>query len=191
MTQLEVTLRRWKRVEYDRLIELGVFEGEHVELIGGQLIVAEPRGSYHASRIGVVGDAIRAALPAGWTVRIQLPIALDDDSEPEPDVAVVPGAHVDYGAAHPSRPALVIAIADSSLALDRRYKASVYARGGVDDYWIVNLVDHVLEIYRDPAPEASAAYGWQYRSVERLARTATVTPLALPSARIAVADLLP
>ena len=74
---------------------------------------------------------------------------------------------------------------------DRTRKGSLYARAAVPDYWIVNLVDGVVEVYRDPAPDASAAFGWRYRSVTRLAPPATVAPLAFSGERIAVADLLP
>src|SRR2546428_692634 len=91
MVQSPLTLRRWKRLEYDRLVDLGVFEGEPLELIGGQLVVAEPHGTYHASAISAVDYAVRAILPPGWIVRIQLPVSLDDESEPEPDLVVVPG----------------------------------------------------------------------------------------------------
>ena len=191
MRQAPLTLRRWTRAEYDRLVDLGVLHGEPVELIGGQLVVAEPQGSYHATAIGAVDDALRAALPPGWVVRAQMPVALDDESEPEPDVAVVPCERADYRADHPARPALVVEVAESSLAFDRQDKGSLYARGGVHDYWIVNLVERVLEVYRDPGPDPTAPYGWRYRAVERLGPAAVVSPLALPSVRLAVSDLLP
>jgi len=191
MRQAPLTLRRWTRAEYDRLVDLGVLHGEPVELIGGQLVVAEPQGSYHATAIGAVDDALRAALPPGWVVRAQMPVALDDESEPEPDLAVVPGERADYRADHPARPALVVEVAESSLAFDREDKGSLYARGGVHDYWIVNLVERVLEVYRDPGPDPTAPYGWRYRAVERLGPAAVVSPLALPSMRLAVSDLLP
>jgi len=191
MRQAPLTLRRWTRAEYDRLVDLGVLHGEPVELIGGQLVVAEPQGSYHATAIGAVDDALRAALPPGWVVRAQMPVALDDESEPEPDLAVVPGERADYRADHPARPALVVEVAESSLAFDREDKGSLYARGGVHDYWIVNLVERVLEVYRDPGPDPTAPYGWRYRAVERLGPAAVVSPLALPSVRLAVSDLLP
>jgi Uma2 family endonuclease len=172
-------------------VDLGVFEGEPIELIGGQLVVAEPQGVYHASAISVADYAVRAVLPPGWIVRIQLPVSLDDESEPEPDLAVVPGRPRDYRESHPVTPALAIEVAESSLAFDRGKKGSLFARAGIQDYWIVNLVDRVLEVYRDPQPDPSAAYGWQYRSVTTLTPPADVAPLALPSSRIAVADLLP
>jgi len=190
-TQTPYSLRRWTRREYDRLVELGMFAREPLELIGGELMVAEPQGSYHAGTVGLAGAVLTAAMPRGWIVRIQLPVALDDESEPEPDLAVVPGAYADYLVAHPRRPALVIEVAESSLAFDRRVKGSLYARGGVPDYWIVNLVDRAVEVYRDPAPETGAAYGWSYRAVERLAPPGAVVALALPQVRIAVAYLLP
>ena len=151
MKQAPLTLRRWRRVEYERLVDLGAFDDdEPVELIGGQLIVAEPKGSEHATGVEMAGDALRAALPAGWIVRGQNPVSLDDESAPEPDIAVVQGSHADYRDAHPARPALIIEVAESSLAFDRVEKGSLYARAGIVDYRIVNLVDRVLEVYRDP-----------------------------------------
>jgi len=191
MTQAPLTLRRWKRVEYDRLVDLGVFEGEPLELIGGQLIVAEPKGAYHISAVSTAEYALRAVLPPGWIVRTQLPLSLDDESEPEPDLVVVAGRPADYREAHPARPALAVEVADSSLHFDRHRKGSLYARAGIEDYWIVNLVDHVLEIYRDPSPDPSALYGWRYRSVTTLPPPAFAVPRAFASSRIAVADLLP
>ena len=191
MAQAPLTLRRWKRIEYDRLVALGVFHGEPIELIGGQLVVAEPQYPYHASAISAADYALRAVLPPGWIVRVQAPVSLDDESEPEPDLAVVAGRPADYREAHPARPALAVEVAESSLDFDRQQKSSLYARAGVADYWIVNLVDRLLEVHRDPEPDPSAPYGWRYRSVTALAPPALVTPLAFTSSRIAVADLLP
>ena len=189
--QTPLTLRRWHRAEYDRLVDLGVFQGEPLELIGGQLVVAEPQGSYHAGAITKVDYALRAIVPHGWIVRLQAPVSLDDESEPEPDLVVVPGYPGDYRAAHPAHPALVVEVAESSLDFDRTRKGSLYARAAVPDYWVINLVDGVVEVYRDPAPDASATFGWQHRSVTRLTPPATVAPLGFSGERIAVADLLP
>ncbi|MBI1846992.1 MAG: Uma2 family endonuclease [Candidatus Rokubacteria bacterium] len=186
-----LTLRHWKRIEYDRLVDLGVFEHDAIELIGGQLVVAEPKGAYHSSGVTAADYALRAALPPGWIVRTQAAVSLDDDSEPEPDLAVVPGRPSDYRYAHPARPVLAVEVSDSSLAFDRQHKSSLYARAGIQDYWIVNLVDRVLEIYRDPGPDTSGVYGWRYRSVASLRPPEVAVPLAFPSSQIAVADLLP
>ena len=191
MAEQECETRRWKRVEYDRLIECGFFRpGEAVELVGGQLIVAEPQGNRHATSIRAVEEALRTALGAGWEVRTQLPVALDDESEPEPDVTVVPGSFRDYVAAHPSRPLLVVEVSESSLAFDRAHKGSLYARAGLADYWIVNLVDRVLEVYREPGRDAEAPFGWRYRSVVMLGPDAAVSPLASPHASVRVSDVV-
>ena len=190
MGQPPLTLKRWKRAEYERLVDLGVFEGDPVELIGGHLIVAEPQNSPHATAVGAADDALRAALPPGFIVRAQMPIALDEDSAPEPDLAVVSGRRADYRRGHPSRAVLVVEVADSSLHFDRHAKGSLYARGGIEEYWIVNLIDRVVEVYRDPQPDSAAPHGWRYRSVSRLAAPASITPGALPAASVRVADLL-
>ena len=183
--------RRWTRVEYDKLIETGFLgPGDKIELLGGQLWVSEPQNNPHATAISLGLEAIRKALAPGWHVRVQLPIALDPESEPEPDLAVVSGGPRDY-ADHPSQPALVVEVADSSLALDREHKGSLYARARLPEYWIVNLVDRVLEVYRESGPDAGAQYGWAYRVLRTLRADERVTPLAAPSARIPIADLLP
>jgi len=184
--------RRWTRVEYDRLIEMGMFQpGERLELLAGNLVVREPQGDPHTLAVELVNEALRTGFGPEWRVRVQLPIALNEESEPEPDISVAPGRVRDRREAKPSRLALVVEIAESSLALDREYKGSLYARARVPDYWIVNLADRVLEVYRDPRPDASASYGWSYRSVQSLSAGEHVSPLAAPTARVPVADLLP
>src|SRR5262249_41645348 len=110
--------------------------------------------------------------------------------EPEPDVAVVPGAWADYRSDHPARPALVVEIAETSLAFDRGEKASLYARAGVGDYWILNLVDRVLEVLRDPGPDETAPYRWSCRTIERVSPGAAVSLLTLPSIHVRVSDLI-
>jgi Uma2 family endonuclease len=191
MARVEVKTHRWNRREYDRLIEAGFFRyREPVELIGGELVVAEPQGSGHYAAIRAVEEALRGAFGPGWDVRTQGPLALDDDSEPEPDASVVQGSFRDYVTAHPSRPVLVVEVSESSLALDRHHKGSLYARAGLADYWIVNLVDRVVEVCREPVSDPAAVFGWRYLSVEVFGREATVSPLALPGVQIRVVDLL-
>jgi Uma2 family endonuclease len=191
VTQTALTVRRWTRAEYERLVELGVFAGEPLELIGGQLMVAEPQYPYHASGVTRAEYAIRAILPPGWIVRTQAPVSLDDESEPEPDLVVVAGNLDDFADAHPQRPVLIIEIAESSLRFDRERKGGLYARAGILDYWIVNLVDRAVEVYREPEPDPSAPYGWRYRSLTTLESPAAAVPLAFPSASVAVGDLIP
>ena len=187
----DLKTRGLRRVEYDRLVDLGTFVGERLELLDGLLVVREPQGSSHAAIAAHIGHVLASAFGPGWHPRLHSPLALDDDSEPEPDVAIVAGEPRDYVSAHPSMAALVVEVADSSLRLDRRLKGGLYARAGLRDYWIVNLVEGALEVHREPQPVADAPYGWVHRSVEILRPPATVTPLAAPGALIPVADLLP
>ena len=191
MKQQPLTTWRWTRSEYDRLVDLGLFHDKAVELIGGQLLVAEPQGSYHANGISVADNALRAVLPPGWYVRTQMPVALDEESEPEPDLAVVSGSPRTYRDAHPSRPALAVEISHSSLHFDREVKGSLYARAAIADYWVVNLIDHAVEVYRAPVRDATAPYGWRYDSAEVFRAPDTIALLAIPAARVEVAALLP
>src|SRR2546421_5245763 len=88
-----VKTRRWRRVEYDRLVDLGIFVGERLELLDGLLVVKAPQGSPHAAIVGHVGQVLRSIFGEGWHTRLQAPLALDEESEPEPDGAVVAGGH--------------------------------------------------------------------------------------------------
>ena len=179
-------------MEYARLMDCGLFrEGDPVELVGGHLVVKEPQHTPHATAVRLVARALEAVFTGGWDVRAGLPIALDPDSEPEPDVSVVRGGPRDYLEDHPARPVLVVEVAASSLAFDRRHKGSLYARAGLPDYWIVNLVDRRLEVNREPAPDPAAEYGWSYRTVVVLSPRDLVAPLAAPRFSVRVADLLP
>lgn len=181
--------RRWTRREYDRLIELGVLhEDEPIELLDGRLVVREPQNTPHATAVELVIEALRAALGPGWRVRPGLPLALDPLSEPEPDVSIVRGTPRDSLDDHPAHPVLVVEIADSSLRFDRTMKAMLYARAGVPDYWIVNLVDRVVEVHREPVRAGRRSW---YTNIDLARCGDTIVPLAAPGARIAVADLLP
>jgi Uma2 family endonuclease len=193
MSESAIRTRRWTRIEYDKLIEEGVFQpAERLELLAGQLVVREPQGTPHATGIRLVTRALRGVFAEDrWIVDMQLPVALDEESEPEPDVTVTAGDPRDYLPSHPSRPVLVVEVAETSLALDREEKGSLYARARVPEYWILNLRDRLLEVYREPHPDTSALHGWVYRSRKNLAAGEHVTPLAAPTARIAVAELLP
>ena len=187
-------LRVWRipRVRYEAMVKRGTLdEGDPIELLDGLLVVREPEGSRHAALVGHVRGVLERAFGRGFHVREDKPFALDDASEPEPDLVVLRGRQLDYLDAHPTAPALVLEVAMTSLAKDRLRKGGLYARAGIADYWIVNLIDEVLEVYRDPVRAPSRRYGWKYRSVRLLKRGAHVSPLAAPRSRIRVADLLP
>ena len=179
------------RVRYERLVDAGIFsENDRVELLDGLLVAREPQGSLHAMAVGLARIALERAFGRRYHVREEKPVALDNLSEPEPDVVVVRGRLRDYRS-HPTSPVLVVEVADTSLAFDRLRKGSVYARAGVADYWVINLVDEVLEVYREPERAPSRRAEWKYATVRLLKRNATVTPLAAPRSRIRVSALLP
>jgi len=180
------------RVRYDRLVEAGVFGPEdRGALLDGLLVAREPKGGRDGTAVALVRAALEKAFGRAYYVREEKPLALDEQSEPEPDVVVVPGRPRDYRDAHPSQPVLVVEVADTSLALDRLRKGGLYARAGIADYWVVNLIDEVLEVYREPVRAPSGHGDWKYDSVRLLRRNAVVTPLAAPRARIRVSGLLP
>ncbi len=187
-----VQVHRWTRQEYDRMVEAGVFApGERVELIDGEVLAMTPQGSLHATAVRLVEEALRTAFGGGHDVRVQMPLALDPSSEPEPDVAVVQGSPRDYRDAHPTSPLLVVEVGDATLDYDRGNKASLYARAGIADYWLLNLLDRRLEVYRAPAPDPQSRYGWAYRTVRSYGAGDRISPLAAPAALARVDDLLP
>jgi len=192
MDEVMVRTRKWTRVEYERLAQFEILGPEdRVELIGGVVLVKEPQHSTHATAIQLAYRALDRAFGHGWTVRPQLPVALDDESEPEPDLCVVRGHPREYRDAHPERPVLVVEIARSRLSFDREHKGSLYARAGIGEYWIANLADRCVEVYREPIPDTTATFGWRYGNVAEHGMAENVSPLAVPEAVIAVADLLP
>ena len=185
-------LHRWTRRQYARLIDHGLLdEDDPIELLDGLLLVKEPQSSPHRTAVGLVAKALERAFGDGWFVQTQSPIGLDDRSEPEPDVCVVRGSLRDYVDAHPTHPALIVEVALSGLGVARGRKATAYARGGIADYWILNLIDRVLEVHREPARPGPARRRWGYASIETLGADTTVGPLAAPSSTVRVADLLP
>ncbi len=174
------------------MVEAGVFPpDERVELIDGEVLQMTPQGAAHATALLLVAEGLRLAFGTGTHVRVQLPLGLDPTSEPEPDVTVVVGSLRDYRDAHPTSALLVAEVADRTLLYDREQKGSLYARAGVADYWIVNLLDWCVEVCRDPTPMPQARYGSGYRSQLRLSRGDHISPLAASQARVAVTDLLP
>lgn len=179
------TLHSWSRSEYERIVDAGAFDpGSRLELLDGEIIEMSPQKSAHATAVDLVEDALRQCFGGGFYVRGQKPIALDEMSEPEPDVAVVTGRIRDYADRHPRTAVLIVEVSDTTLAFDRARKAPAYARNGVTEYWIINLRDRVLEVHREPARES-------YRQRLLLGEQDTVSPLAAPDGRIAVGDLLP
>lgn len=185
-----VRQRRWSKEEYYRLAELGFFLGQRVELIEGKLMVLSPQLPPHASGVLQALTILQTIFTSGCHVCPQLPIDLGQTTEPEPDLAVVAGTLQQYLQAHPTTALLIVEVADTSLSYDRGRKGSLYARASIADYWIVNLVDNQVEVYRDPEPDPNEPFGFRYNSRNVLTRGSTINPVARPHESVAVADLL-
>lgn len=172
--------------QYHRMGEAGVFEpGERVELIRGVIREMSPKGRRHSVAVGLATQIFVRRLEGRASVQVQDALTIADiRSEPEPDVVVNSSPDPRDVRTEKSKPLLVIEVSDSSLRFDRDQKARIYAKAGIADYWIVNLIDDELEVCRDPVDGAYAT-----RLV--LQATEVVSPLSFPDLEIAVSDLLP
>ena len=171
--------------EYHRMIEAGILgEDEHVQLISGTLVAMTPQGSRHAVVIQRLTAALVRAVGDDLAVRPQLPLTLPDDSEPEPDLAVVRAADAPLEGPHPRRALLVVEVAGDSLRLDRQSKASLYARAGIPEYWIANLAEATVEVHREPDPAAGS-----YRVRTVVPAGETLVAATVPGVTIDVAAL--
>ena len=187
MNAMSLQPHLWTREEYEKMVSAGVFHPEdRLELINGEILEMTPQSRAHATAVCLANEVLSAIYVQGFTVRVQVPMALGESSEPEPDVAVVRGQPRDHFAYHPTVAALVVEISDSSLRYDREHKKGLYAASGTPEYWILNLVDYCLEVYRDPDQERGT-----YQSCTVLNHDDTVSPLTRSDAAISVADLLP
>ncbi|MBA2494368.1 MAG: Uma2 family endonuclease [Acidobacteria bacterium] len=195
---------KWTREEYYRLSDLGFFNGKRVELIEGEIFVKytysefdegeyemSAMSSLHYAGVNVAAEVLREVFKKKFFVAVQCPINVGEDSEPEPDIAVIEGKVRDFKNAIPKTAALVVEISDSSLFFDQTRKASLYARANIQDYWIVDVRNHRLEIYRRPIKDKTMFYGFGYAERLIFNEKDTVSPLAKPDAKIKVADLLP
>jgi Uma2 family endonuclease len=190
MSAPAIQTKHWARQEYDRLTEAGILApDERVELLEGEIVTMTPQHGPHAASIGLAESALRRAFGSAHWIRIQLPLIVDPDSEPEPDLAVVSGSPRHYVSEHPRTAVLVVEIADSTLERDRVYKSPIYARAGIPEYWIVNLADRCLEVYRDPV--ASPGQPASYRSSQKLGPSESISPFAATAVTVTIADLLP
>jgi len=158
VAQPDLTERR-RRIsvdEYHRMIEAGILgEDQHVQLVDGMLVAVTAQGRAHARAIQRLTRLLVRAVGDDMEVLPQLPLTLPDDSEPEPDLAVVRAEDAQSREEHPRTALLVVEVAGDSLRLDRGSKAALYARAGIPEYWIVNLAESTIEVHREP--EATAA----------------------------------
>lgn len=182
--------RRWTRAEYRRMTSLGLFDGQRVELIDGEIIEMAPQNDPHVTALTLVDYALRAVFRKGFIVRLQSPLDLGLKSIPEPDAMVIRGTpRTVIGAARTAE--LVVEVADSTLFYDQAVKPGLYASGGIQEYWLLNLVGQRLEVRRRPVRDPRARFTHRYADVAVLTPDDSIAPLAAPKSRIKVADLLP
>lgn len=184
-------VRRFTVDEYHWLIEHGFFASdERFELLEGWIVAKMSRNPVHDAAIDVALHLLMRLMPAGWHVRCQSGFTTID-SEPEPDLVVVRGEGRDYIARHPGPPdaAVVIEIANTTLADDRELKGRLYARAGVGVYWIVNLIDRTIEVYSQPSPAGVPAYA--RRDVFAIEQAVTFSVDSARVGPIPVAQLMP
>ena len=184
-------LHRFSLDDVDRMLEAGVLrEDDRVELLMGVLYDMSPQSSHHAATIHLALAALQACLPAqGWHVRVQVPLRLASDSQPEPDLAVVSGTPRSWIDRHPDHAALVVEVADSSIEHDRGRKAPLYARAGIQAYWILEPAHARVRVFEGPDPSSSS-----YRLDRVLGRTDSIVlprEIAGRARVLATADLLP
>ena len=178
---------RYTVERYLRLVGQGVLAPEdRVELLEGVVVAMSPRNPLHDAAVSLADRALMAAVGGRAAVRCQLSLVIAPHSVPEPDVAVVPGHEGDYARAHPGSALLVVEVADSTLAQDRITKAAVYASAGIPEYWLVNLRDDRIEVFREP--DAAAA---RYGVASVAGRGERLDLVALPGASVLADDLLP
>lgn len=176
--------RRLRVDEYERMIEVGILgEEDRVELLGGVLVEMSPQSPKHAHVIRCLTRTLTVALGDEFTVCPQLPLALGDESEPEPDMAVI-GASEATKTRHPRNAVLVIEVSGDSLAKDRQIKGAIYAAAVIPHYWIVNVEAEEVEVYGDPDPA-----GRRYRMLTTLGKDDTLQAASLPSLAILVSVL--
>jgi Uma2 family endonuclease len=183
---VELNRYRFTVEEYDRMAEAGIFdEDSRVELIEGEIVEMAAMGPGHAASVRRVSKVFEHALGDVAQISTQCPVVLDARNKPEPDVALLRPRPDFYAAAHPSPDdiLLVIEVSDSSLAADRTDKAQLYARAGVPETWILDLVHGFVYVYREPSEDG-------YLLIRTARRGDRVAPLASPEREFDVADLL-
>ena len=176
----------WTVEEYEKLNGAGIFnESDRVELLNGEIVVMSPVGYRHATAVNRLTMFFARRSRGRYVLSPQNPFVLDTRSEPQPDLCLLdPLVDTQGHHATTAQVFLAIEVADSTIRYDREDKRSAYARNGLRDYWILNLEENVLEVYRDPA-------GVNFRDVQILRGTQTIAPLAFPDIKLRVRDFIP
>ncbi len=185
---------RWTLDDYEKLVALGLLEDKHVELVQGEILVMSPMGEPHALTIIQLNEILSPHFNSrtGYRLRIQMPLALPSLlSEPEPDLAVVALNAPTSAAGRPTSADLVIEVAESSLDYDRGHKGSLYAAAGIRDFWLANLPERRLDVYRRPVPDPQSFSAWRYQDCQVLQAGERVSPLVAPEIIVPVTAVFP
>lgn len=182
---------RWTKAEYHKMAELGMFEGKRTEFLEGEIIEMPTMKSPHATGLTLTDNVLRAIFSKDFVIRNQMPLNFSEDFEAVPDIAIVSGTARDYLDEHPKTADLVVEVSDTTLSYDRNRKASLYAKFGIQDYWVLNLKNRTLEVYRRIVADENAFYGISYGDKATFSETQEVSRLAAPEAKVKIADLLP
>ena len=182
---------RWTLKDYRDLDKIGFFHTRRTMLIDGEIILMPNPSNPHDVALGKTDDLLRTVFAPGHHVRCQMGFDIGDNTDPAPDLAVVPGGRSEYLTAKPSLAALVVEVADSSLFFDTTTKAEKYATANVPEYWVIDLEHRLLLVFRDPVPLPQGLGATAYRTHLKLTDADAASPLAAPGATIRVADLLP
>jgi Uma2 family endonuclease len=179
------TRRRFTRAEYYRMAEVGILrEHDRVELIKGEIVEMSPIGRRHKAFVGNLATLLIVRLADHATVWVQSSIVLAEDTEPQPDLAVLRRGAVPYKErdAWAEDALLVIEVADSSLAYDRSTKLRLYAEAGIPEYWVVDCTAEAVEVHRGPGPDG-------YREISRVAGAVTLTLHAFPDVELMTTEI--
>jgi Uma2 family endonuclease len=181
-------VKRWTKQEYNELVKRGMFEGLRVYLYRGELIEMSPQYRPHAFAITELTEALSVVfgLRQGYKLRIQLPFDVPGDSMPEPNALVCTEAQ-NQRVPHPNAAVLVVEVADSSLAADRQ-KAFEYAAAQVPEYWIVDVAQRRVEVYRNPVADAATPRVFRYPAPTIVEAGGTIEPLAKLGVAISVSQ---
>jgi Uma2 family endonuclease len=178
--------RRFTVDEYHKMGEAGILgEDDRVELIDGEIVQMSPIHIPHAVCVDLLTMIFAPLLAGKGIVRVQNPIFIDAINEPQPDVILLKARDYLKQKHHPGPEdiMLVIEVSDSTVTFDRRQKIPRYARAGIPEAWLVNIPKGVVEVYTEPV-------GDKYESIRRVGCGESITPTALPDARIAVHEIL-
>jgi len=181
-------LKRWTKKEYLEAVDRGAFHGQRIFLYRGELIEMPPMGALHAFGIVNLTEWLSRAFAPAYRIRIQISLETPGESVPEPDGAVVTREQM-RRRPHPNEALFVIEVSDTSIEIDRE-KALEYAAAGVPEYWIVNMRDRCVEIYREPVGDATAALGVRYRSHQVFESDQVIASLLRPEETVTVASLV-